>query len=60
MQINSERLIDSQHDMVVELDSIRAWDPPNEDVPVTDEDKLRIERNLREALSKVAVLWERG
>ena len=59
MQINSERLIDSEHELVVELGSITVWDPPNAALLVTDADKERIEANLREALSSASVLWER-
>lgn len=60
MQIAVERLISPEYDWAVGLATIQEWDPPHHHLPVTGEDRARIESNLRTTFSKDRVLWEDG
>ena len=48
MFVDSE-LLTGPSGMAVYEDTIRRWDPPYENVPVTDSDRTRILNNIRDA-----------
>lgn len=58
MTIDSELLAASDNHVVVFGDSIRAWDPPHDTVPVNQVDIMRIRTNLEVALKPMRIEWQ--
>jgi hypothetical protein len=58
MQVDSEMLVGPRFDMVVFTDSIKAWEPPDECVPVSEEDKARIRANITKELNNLRIDWQ--
>ena len=58
MSIDSEMLAGALFDMVIYRDSIKQWDPPYNSEAVTQEDRMRIEKNLMRELSKLRIDWQ--
>ena len=58
IQIDSELLAGPQFDIVIYVDSIKAWGPPFEGDSLTPEDIKRIKSNISSALGKMRVDWQ--
>lgn len=58
MLIDSELLSGPTFDVVVFLDSIRAWEPPFDAEPLSAADITRIKANVAESLNHMRVDWQ--
>lgn len=58
MLVDSEMLTGPKFDMVIFADSIKAWQPPNANEQISQEDKNRIKGNIMTALSKLRIDWQ--
>ncbi len=43
--------------IIVYTNSIQNWEPPNEDIPVTEEDRERILQNVKSGLAPSWAFW---
>ena len=58
MLIDSEMLDGKTFDMVIYRDSIKCWQPPHDDEPVSEEKRRDIEDNIRMDLRRYRVDWQ--
>ncbi len=58
MTIDSEMLAGEDFDIVVYVDSIARWDPPHQEVVVSQVDVERIRENINEALRRSRIEWQ--
>lgn len=58
MLLDSELLHGPQFDIVISLESIKAWEPPFQAENVSDDDIDKIKSNVVEALGDMRVDWQ--
>ena len=58
MKIDSEMLACGEYDMVIYERSMRAWQSPNDNEPVTDEDRSRIKEDIETHLKRCSIEWQ--
>jgi hypothetical protein len=57
MEIDSEMRVGRSH-LSIKVDSMRRWEPPHENEPVSFEDIERIRANISKVLSRLRIDWD--
>lgn len=57
MMIDSEMLTGGEYDMVIYMDSMNRWEPPNNDTQLTEEKKKQIKANITSELKNIHIEW---
>jgi hypothetical protein len=57
LMIDSEMLTGGKYDMVIYFDSMNKWEPPNDHIELTEEEKNQIKSNIDSELSNIRIEW---
>lgn len=58
MEIDSEMLACGDYDLVVYERSMRAWKPPHDDEPITEQEHLEIKQDIERHLRRSRIEWQ--
>lgn len=57
LMVDSEMLAGKEYDMVIYMDSINKWEPPNNNLQLTEKEKERIKSNITSELKNIRIEW---
>ena len=57
LMADSEMLAGGDYDMVIFTDSINKWEPPYDNIELSEEDKKRMKSNITSELKNIRIEW---